>query len=105
MIQETQVSLNQKAVFMLRIVLTLWTAHFLAYCHLLKLRQSLDIIVTQEENQPECEKLIIKGRCEVKEHGQKLFQLIQNPVFWHSLAMQVDLKPTRLILEPDIFAG
>ncbi|KAH9976986.1 hypothetical protein BJV74DRAFT_781355, partial [Russula compacta] len=62
-----------------------WTTHFLAYCHLLDLRQALEIIVTQEENWPTHAKLLIKGRCEAKGHAHKMIKLIQNPLFWHSL--------------------
>lgn len=69
LIQETQRSLNKVAVSVLRIVLTRWTAHFLAFRRLLELRQALDIIVTQEENRAEDQKLIIKGRREAKEQA------------------------------------
>ena len=40
------------AFAVLQIVLMQWTAHFLTYCCLLDLRQALEIIATQEENQP-----------------------------------------------------
>lgn len=86
MIRETQVSLNKAALSVLRIILTRWTAHFLAYHRLLELRQSLEIIVTQEENRPNNEKRIIKGKRSAKEHGLKMFGIIKNPMFWHSLA-------------------
>ena len=61
LIRETQTSLRKTAFAVLRIVITRWTAHFLAYRRLLELHQSLEIIVTQEENRPDNEKLIIKG--------------------------------------------
>jgi len=86
LIRETQTSLRKTAFAVLRIVITRWTAHFLAYRRLLELHQSLEIIVTQEENRPDNEKLIIKGRREAKEHSRKMMKLIQNSVFWHALA-------------------
>ncbi|KAF8498475.1 ribonuclease H-like domain-containing protein [Russula emetica] len=79
-------SLNKAAVSVLRIILTRWTAHFLAYRRLLDLRQSLEIIATQEENCADDQKLIIKGRREAKEQARKMLKLIQNPDFWHSIA-------------------
>ncbi|KAF8491218.1 hypothetical protein F5888DRAFT_1581643, partial [Russula emetica] len=85
-IRETQASLNKAAVSVLRIILTRWTAHFLAYRHLLDLRQSLEIIATQEENRADDQKLIIKGRREAKEQARKMLKLIQNPDFWRSIA-------------------
>jgi hypothetical protein len=92
LIRETQASLNKTTVSVLRIVLTRWTAHFLAYRRLLELRQSLDIIVTQEENRPDDKKLTIKGKREAKEHARKMMKLIQNPVFWRSIARFVYLR-------------
>ena len=86
LIRETQVSLNKTTFSVLRIVLTQWTAHFLAYRCLLELRQALEIIVTQEENRPDNGKLIIKGKREAKEHSQKMMRLIHNSFFWHLLA-------------------
>jgi hypothetical protein len=85
-IRETQASLNKAAVSVLRIILTRWTAHFLAYRRLLDLRQSLEIIATQEENRADDQKLIIKGRREAKEQARKMLKLIQNPDFWRSIA-------------------
>ena len=79
-------SLNKPVFAVLRIVITRWTAHFLAYRRLLELRQSLGFIVIQEENQPDNEKLIIKGKREAKDHSRKMMKLIQNTFFWHSLA-------------------
>ncbi|KAF8496685.1 ribonuclease H-like domain-containing protein [Russula emetica] len=79
-------SLNKAAVSVLRIILTRWTAHFLAYRRLLDLRQSLEIIATQEENRADDQKLIIKGGREAKEQARKMFKLIQNPDFWRSIA-------------------
>jgi len=86
LIQQAQQSLNKAAVSILRIVLTRWTAHFLAYSHLLELRHALEIIVIQEENRPDDQKLIVKGKREAKEQARKMMKLIQNPVFWHSIA-------------------
>ncbi|KAF8478229.1 ribonuclease H-like domain-containing protein [Russula emetica] len=77
---------HQAAVSVLRIILTRWTAHFLAYRRLLDLRQSLEIIATQEENCADDQKLIIKGRREAKEQARKMLKLIQNPDFWRSIA-------------------
>src|ERR1700733_471883 len=79
LIRETQVSLlNKSPVSVLRIILTRWTAHFLAYCRLLELRQTLEIIATQEENRPDDQKPIIKGNREAKEQARKMMELIQN---------------------------
>lgn len=90
LVRETQESLlNKAAVPVLRIFLPRWTAHFLAYRRLLELRQTLEIIATQEENRPDDKKLIIKGKPEVKEHAQKMMKLVQNPVFWFSIARLV----------------
>jgi hypothetical protein len=91
LIRETQASLNKATVSVLRIILTQWTAHFLAFRRLLELRQTLDIIVTQEENRADDQKLIIKGKREAKEQARKMMKLIQNPVFWHSIARFVYL--------------
>jgi hypothetical protein len=85
-IRETQASLNKAAISVLRIILTRWTAQFLAYRRLLDLRQSLEIIATQEENRADDQKLIIKGRREAKEQARKMLKLIQNPDFWRSIA-------------------
>ncbi len=93
LIRETQASLlNKPPVSVLRIILTRWTAHFLAYCRLLELRQTLQVIATQEENRPDDQKLIIKGNRETKERARKMMKLIQNPVFWYSIARFVYLR-------------
>ena len=86
LIRETQISLRKTAFAVIRIVVTRWTAHFLAYRCLLELHWSLEIIVTQEENRSDNEKLIIKGRRDAKEHSREMMKLIQNSVFWHALA-------------------
>jgi hypothetical protein len=94
LIRETQVSLLLKKppVSVLRIILPRWTAHFLAYCRLLELRQTLQIIATQEENRPDDQKLIIKGNRDAKDQARKMMELIQNSVFWHSIARFVYLR-------------
>ena len=93
LIREIQASLLKKpAVSVLRIILTRWTAHLLAYCRLLELRQTLQIIAIQEENRQDDQKLIIKGEQEAKEKARKMMKLIQNEVFWHSIARFVYLR-------------
>jgi hypothetical protein len=106
LIRENQISLNKTALAVLRIVVTRWTAHFLAYRRLLELRQSLEIIVTQEENRSNNEKLIVKGKREAKEHSRKMMKLVQNSFFWHSLARYVPTcQPTNRPLNTVLSAG
>ncbi|KAH7919875.1 hypothetical protein BV22DRAFT_1022220 [Leucogyrophana mollusca] len=77
-------------------VLTRLTAHYLAFKRLLNLKWALDTMVRQERD---CrEKLILIGDAAARRQAHKMFELIDDPVFWQTLTkMVVQTEPLTLM--------
>lgn len=70
----------------LRAVITRWTAHLRAYEQLLEVRPQLRGLVSAEESRPTASKLIVTGDRKAKKKAEEMCDLINNNLFWHSLA-------------------
>ncbi|KIJ07418.1 hypothetical protein PAXINDRAFT_90413, partial [Paxillus involutus ATCC 200175] len=75
-------------------VLTRWTAHYLAYRHLLQLRQTLFAIVAADEIRSADRKKIITGDAKAKAKATKMTELIKDTLFWYEITwIKVHLEP------------
>lgn len=71
----------------IRPVITRWTAHYLAYDRLLKLRWVLEALVRQDEGQSDpAKRRLTAGERSTAEKGELMINIIKNPIFWESLA-------------------
>lgn len=71
----------------IRPVPTRWTAYYLAYRHLLDLRETLElIIVLDAQKAPQDRQVVPEKDRQAREKAQKMVVLAKNPVFWQSLA-------------------
>ena len=84
----TNPSATQKVLSVIRACITRWTAHYLSYHRLLDLLNPLKILVAQERgrgNNPH----IIVGDAASRRKAGKMLELIENPLFWHTLARYI----------------
>ncbi|KIK79925.1 hypothetical protein PAXRUDRAFT_159978, partial [Paxillus rubicundulus Ve08.2h10] len=62
-----------------------WTAHYLAFQHLLDLKLVLEMLVTQEKEAPRESKIIVMGDTVAHKKGTDMIAIIEDPVFWHTI--------------------
>ncbi|OAX31032.1 hypothetical protein K503DRAFT_806433, partial [Rhizopogon vinicolor AM-OR11-026] len=79
-------------------ILTRWTAHYLAFRHLLDLKFTLDILVRQEKDLGRNSK-IVTGDAAAWRKAMEMLKLIEDPVMWIILAWMVGhLQPLALVI-------
>lgn len=88
LIREEQLKISGKTTAVIHPVLTRWSTHLRAYERLLLLRNVLRSVMVTDENRPESQ--IIIGDRAAKAKAKKMFELIDNGVFWQSLARYVE---------------
>ena len=71
----------------LRAVLTRWTAHYVAYRRLLQLYPSLRGLVLSNLTKSDAEKVLVSGDSASKRKAREMVAVIENPLFWHSIAL------------------
>ena len=77
-------SASHKILSVIQAVITCWTAHYLAYCQLLDLLYTLQILARHER---ECNKpRIIVGGAASRRKASGMLSIIEDPLFWHTLA-------------------
>ncbi|KAF8967652.1 ribonuclease H-like domain-containing protein, partial [Flammula alnicola] len=92
LIREEQLKTSGITSAIIRAVLTRWTTHLRAYERLLSLRNVLRSVALTDSNRPESQ--IIIGDRAAKTKAKKMLELIDNGVFWQSLARFVrHLRP------------
>ena len=74
----------------LRAVITRWTAHYVAYRRLLQLYPSIKGLVFSDLTRPDAEKVLISGDSASKRKAREMLTIIENPLFWHSIALYVE---------------
>ena len=75
------------ALSVLRAVLTRWTAHYMAFCCLLKLHTALVGVIAADEMQVEpAKKTFITGDAKAHAKAKEMVRIVKDPVFWHTLA-------------------
>ncbi|KAK0501061.1 hypothetical protein EDD18DRAFT_1067464, partial [Armillaria luteobubalina] len=70
-------------------VITRWTAHYLAFKHLLELQSTLKPLVAEDEMLPQKEKKIATGDANAPCCANKMIGIVNDPLFWKSLARYV----------------
>ncbi|PPQ82992.1 hypothetical protein CVT25_005295 [Psilocybe cyanescens] len=71
----------------LRAVLTRWTVHYMAYRRLLQLYPTLKSLVYSDFTKAEADKVLISGDAASKRKAQEMVDIIEDSVFWHSIAL------------------
>lgn len=71
----------------LRAILTRWTAHYVAYRRLLQLYPSLKGLVLSDLTKNDAEKVLVSGDSSSKRKAREMVAVIENPLFWHSIAL------------------
>ena len=71
----------------LRAILTRWTAHYVAYRRLLQLYPSLKGLVLSDLTKHDAEKVLVSGDSAAKRKAREMVAVIENPLFWHSIAL------------------
>ena len=89
LIREEQLKTSGVTAAVIRAVLTRWATHLRAYERLLSLRNVLRSVAITDSNRPES--LIVIGDRAAKAKAQKMLALIDDSVFWQSLARCVIL--------------
>ncbi|KAH7921717.1 hypothetical protein BV22DRAFT_1018819, partial [Leucogyrophana mollusca] len=85
LVREAQLAAENEAVAVIRAVLTRWTAHYLAYSRLLKLRQALVAVVSAEELRAHDKKKILTGDSRSKKQAIKMMARINDKPFWRGI--------------------
>jgi hypothetical protein len=84
-IREIQMSNLGKTIAVIRAVITRWTAHYLAFDRLLSLRPTLIALINLDAGRQEKDKVVISGDKAAKIRSRKMIEIIEDPLFWHSL--------------------
>ncbi|THH14935.1 hypothetical protein EUX98_g9540 [Antrodiella citrinella] len=87
LLRQIQIDSRRDVLTILRAVLTRWTSHLRAYQRLLDVLPSLRVMVAAEEARPVAMRLILVG--DGKARAEKMFRLINDSLFWQSLARVV----------------
>ena len=81
-------SASHRILSVIRVILTRWTAHYLAYHRLLDLINPLKIFVAHERGRENNPHIVVGDAASCRKAGAML-SLIENPVFWHTLARYI----------------
>ncbi|EIW73832.1 hypothetical protein CONPUDRAFT_21809, partial [Coniophora puteana RWD-64-598 SS2] len=87
LIREQQLSSGNIACAVIRAVITRWTAHFVAYRRLIKLRRTLMAVASTEILRPDDKKMIITGDKKARQKALTMLLLIQDhsQQFWKAI--------------------
>jgi hypothetical protein len=95
LIREEQVKTSGLTAAVIRTVISRWTTHLRAYERLLLLRNVLQSVMLTDANRRESQ--IVIGDRSAKTKAKKMLDLIDNGVFWQSLARCVKYFKFNLI--------
>jgi hypothetical protein len=88
LIREEQLKTSGLTCAIIRAVISRWTTHLRAYERLLLVRNILRSVALMDANRPESQ--IVIGDRAAKTKAKKMLELIDNGVFWQSLARCVE---------------
>ena len=87
MLRKVRKEAGLPALSVLRAVLTRWTAHYMAYRHLLELYTALVGVIAVDEMQADPgKKMFITGDAKACAKAKEMVRIVKDPVFWHTLA-------------------
>lgn len=67
--------------------LTRWTAHYMAYRRLLLLYPSLMQLILEDIGRSDQTKVLVSGEAKAREKALEMVQIMNNPQFWHGIAL------------------
>ena len=83
--QHTENHLSMLAI--IRAVITWWTAHYLAYCWLLELHGTLQVVVVNDKEKRAEDKIVVTSDAKAKANARRMVKLILDELlFWHGIA-------------------
>lgn len=85
LLNKAQMKATSTAKAVIQVVLTRWTAHYMAYCRLLELQPFLTSLVYTEETLPKQMKQIITENKDVKTKASTMVKIIKDSSFWHAI--------------------
>jgi len=87
-LRDIQIQNGRPAVAVLRAVLTRWTAHYLAFKHLLDLQHPLQALVNHDTMAPTDQHILSPPGLTAanKKKAREMTAIIEDASFWHSLA-------------------
>ncbi|KAI0310539.1 hypothetical protein OF83DRAFT_1070358 [Amylostereum chailletii] len=88
-IQDQHKAIHGFALAVIRAVLTRWTAHYLAYSHLLTLHSTICLVLDTDYARPAHLRLIFTGDSKTMAKTNNAYQLVKNNEFWISIARMV----------------
>ncbi|KDQ55684.1 hypothetical protein JAAARDRAFT_208479 [Jaapia argillacea MUCL 33604] len=87
LLRDIQLRVYHKTYAVLRAVITCWTAHYLAYRRLLRIKSSIELLA-------EDSRLYDSGDADSRAKTQRMLPIIKDPLFWHYLArIKFHLQP------------
>ncbi|KAK0501978.1 hypothetical protein EDD18DRAFT_1065782 [Armillaria luteobubalina] len=89
LIREVQKEKGLRVITVIRAVITRWTAHYLAYRHLLELQSTLKFLAAEDEMLSPKEKRVVTGDVKAWRRANMMLGIINDPLFWCSLARYV----------------
>ena len=96
LIRQEQLKTSGVTAAIIRAVISWWTSHLRAYERLILLRNVLRSVMLTDSNRPESQ--IVIGDRTAKTKAKNMIDLIDNGVFWQSLARCVDCNtPIKLL--------
>lgn len=98
LLREAQIANTGVGKAVIRAVLTRWTAHYQAYKRLLELRENLISIIASDAARPTANKLIVTGDAKAIAHSRKMIEIVNDSLFWLSIARFVELSAPLLLL-------
>ncbi|KAJ7781902.1 hypothetical protein DFH07DRAFT_723434, partial [Mycena maculata] len=99
-IRRIQMENGHHPVSIIRAVLTRWTAHYLAYCQLSEVMQTLQALALQDFMHPSNDKLLTTGDKKAKTKARAMIKIINNPNFWRAIERYKQSLQMKKHLEP-----
>ncbi len=86
-IREVQRSLGNNPTSVLRAVKTRWTSHYHAFCRLLQLQKTLQLIVAEDDARGPGDSTFMAGikKKDAKKEAEKMIRTIKDSLFWQNL--------------------
>lgn len=86
MIRKVRIDASLSPLSVIRAVLTRWTAHYMAYKRLCDLRQTLLIVISNDDMQAlDINNTVITGDAKAKSQARKYVCIIKDEDFWCAL--------------------
>ncbi|EED85429.1 predicted protein [Postia placenta Mad-698-R] len=93
-LRDIQISLRKTPLTIIHAVITHWTAHYLAYHHLLKLQPTISWVIQDDEACGQESHFIAGTKQAARTKSNEMVKLMKNSVFWESIAhIKCHLEP------------